>query len=230
MRADLDNEQVLTGKDIYPKTLVDAYTMAINYKVVKPLSESKIGVVPAAILSAAAFSTKVEKDKKAKKSKPKKRESEDGDHAKSTERNSEKSTLVCWACDQVGHKISECPEIVAKRTEYKATKKVGSHLTISAQLSPTVSYSEVVTCLKTAVSDPLPVLNAWEVGIDTMASDHVIVNEELVTSKWESPYNIEISGVGGSVTTQLEGYGVFRNCQLVQRRRSSKLAVVRETQ
>ena len=39
-----------------------------------------------------------------------------------------------------------------------------------------------------------------------MASDHVIVNERLLTSQWESPYNVEISGVGGSVTTQLEGH------------------------
>ena len=68
-----------------------------------------------------------------------------------------------------------------------------------------VNFSEVFTC-PSAVSEPLPVLNAWEVGIDTMASDHVIVNERLLTSQWESPYNVEISGVGGSVTTHLEGH------------------------
>jgi predicted lactoylglutathione lyase len=39
-----------------------------------------------------------------------------------------------------------------------------------------------------------------------MASDHVIVNDRLLEKVWKSPYGIEISGVGWTVCTQLEGH------------------------
>ena len=48
-------------------------------------------------------------------------------------------------------------------------------------------------------------LRETKVGIDTMASDHVIVNRKLLRKVWKSPYDIKISGVGGTVSTNMEG-------------------------
>ena len=40
LRADLENKQLIYGQDMYPKTLVDAYSMAVNYKVIVPISDN----------------------------------------------------------------------------------------------------------------------------------------------------------------------------------------------
>ena len=37
-----------------------------------------------------------------------------------------------------------------------------------------------------------------------MASYHVIVNRQLLRKVWKSQYNIEISGVGGTISTNLD--------------------------
>ena len=89
LRADLENKQLVSGQDLYPKTLVDAYSMAVNYKVIVPISDNKVGVVAASTVTAAALSIKVDNVTKAKKGKPKKREAEEADHVMSNECNSE---------------------------------------------------------------------------------------------------------------------------------------------
>ena len=204
LRAELDNARLIHGTDQYPKTLVAAYELAVNYKVVKQVADHKMGVVPAATLSTAAFATNVSKPKKQKKSAKKQKEQ------KSAERkggDGESSGLICWACGEPGHKLNDCPEVIARKSESKPTKKVGNHLTLAIPVEPgTVPYEDVVSYLSASSAGRVPELSAWIVGIDTMASDHVIANDQLLDRVWKSRYNIEISGVGGTIVTDLEGH------------------------
>ena len=39
-----------------------------------------------------------------------------------------------------------------------------------------------------------------------MASDHVIANDQLLDRVWKSSCNIEISGIGWAIVTDLEGH------------------------
>ena len=103
--------------------------------------------------------------------------------------------------------MNQCPEIVATKGNGKAPKKVGDHFTATA-----TSRSQNALCyLAGARGGEMTPLEDWEVVLDTM------VNRWLVESIWESPSNIEITGVGGTVQTQLEGkmryFGTVNVCE-----------------
>ena len=53
-------------------------------------------------------------------------------------------------------------------------------------------------------SGAIPLLEPWEVGLDTMAIDNVRASRELCDKLRLSPYNTKIIGVGGAITSNVE--------------------------
>ena len=215
MKALLENSKMMTGTDNFPKTLADAYNMAAEFKVPvqadggQSMNIVSAGSVSGSAASAAAFSTTVSK-KKAKKAKSTQKQAAKGDSDKagkaSESQSTESTEIICWGCGEAGHKLNNCPEIKANKEEHQAKTKKGSvHFTATSKRSgPEVSDLEGLKVFL-AGGGVTDALRETKVGIDTMASDHVIVNRRLLRKVWKSPYNIEISGVGGTVSTNMEG-------------------------
>ena len=215
MKALLENSKMMTGTDNFPKTLADAYNMAAEFKVPvqadggQSMNVISAGSMSASATSVAAFSTTVSK-KKGKKAKSTQKQAVKSDRdsdAKATENpSSDSKEIICWGCGEAGHKLNNCPEIKANKEEYQSKSKKGSvHFTATSKRQ--VSDPKDLEGLRIflAGGGVTDALRETKVGIDTMASDHVIVNRKLLRKVWKSPYHIEISGVGGTVTTNMEG-------------------------
>ena len=218
MKALLENSKVMTGADNYPKTMIAAYSMAAEFKVpVHGDGGQSMNLVTAGSMSAnatsqAAFATNVSKSsKKKKKTKSGNQQgsrSGEGSSKSGEEKSGETKTFTCWACGEQGHKLSNCPEIEAnKREQQGKSKKETVHFTATMKTSnPSGNIGELLACLAGGTTPVTDQLRDNKVGIDTMARDHVIVNRKLLDRVWKSPYTIEISGVGGTVATSMEGH------------------------
>eukprot|EP01035_Chromulina_nebulosa_P044472 gene44472-60236_t len=122
MRADLENQATL-GNDVYPKTLTDAYSLALRYKTVtgQPATST---VTSSRIMSAAAFATSSAgndyADKKGKFDKGKKKPQYKNGGAKAAPKyeNTSGQGSGCWACKEKGHMMRDCPLV----KDFKASR------------------------------------------------------------------------------------------------------------
>ena len=139
--SELENGARL-GRDEFPKTLEDAYTLAYTWKVPLAAGDKGLRVVPAAAQQQRhAFVTGVSKSnddeadtkKKSKKDKKKKKAAKkdtkrdvssggggrpkpETKHADGDDDDDDDTGgVVCWACNTPGHRMNECPEIEAKK-------------------------------------------------------------------------------------------------------------------
>jgi hypothetical protein len=217
LKVHLENQRLL-GVDNYPKSLTDAYNLAVNWKVPKASGggDRSGGVVPAAAIYAAETKKGHNKNGKGKskadasdiKSEAKDSEGRGmrkGAPAGSGSKPAEGAdTYECWGCGEQGHRLKDCPEVTRRRDEHRAaSKKVGNHCTVVTTEVPVGDLVAFAT--GDSKSGGMPPLEHWEVGLDTMATDHVVMAPELCTNIWRCPYEIEITGIGGTVTTALQG-------------------------
>ena len=216
LKVHLENQRLL-GIDCYPKNLTDAYNLAVNWKVPKASGggERSGGVIPAAAIYAADTKKSRNQNGKSKsnaEASDRKSEAKDsggrgmqkGASASGGKPAEEADTLECWGCGERGHRLRDCPEVARRREEHRAgSKKVGNHCTVVTSEVPVGDLVAFAT--GDSKSGGMPPLEKWEVGLDTMATDHVVMAPELCANIWRCPYEIEITGIGGTVTTALEG-------------------------
>jgi hypothetical protein len=185
--SELENGARL-GRDEFPKTLEDAYTLAYTWKVPQAAGDKGLRVVPAAAQQRHAFVTTVGKSgdeeadskKKSKKDNQKKKKAAKKDakrdvssggggkpkpetkHAEGDDDDDDSGGVVCWACNTPGHRMSECPEIEANKQAYMdSKKKVGVPCTAVSKSEIDYIDEAYIFVSAGSKSGGLPVLEPW---------------------------------------------------------------------
>lgn len=194
--ADLDNA-TQAGRDEYPKSVSEAMTRAINYKVV--VNRYNGGEINSAVVYTAER-VQEEKNKTLKKTDNKKFIKDSQVEKKKTKNEAPinkkkvvavpqkkvfpKKTVICWLCKEEGHYKNECPNLVENEADEQA--------------------NVVYTLLDDAVLVHSKIA-PYDVLADNQATVSIFGQKDLLKNIRKSQNKITIQGIGGKVVTDLVG-------------------------
>lgn len=192
------------GRDNYPITVSAAFNLAYAFRPSRRPFQPKQGAAknPASAPPASDESgTQIPVDSGvALTTVPKK------DKDKEHERRDYMKNVTCYNCQQKGHTANVCPARQSK-TPSGATKKV-TFVTYGVQQPASLqSNSDVILSHGVAFSlnDRESPVSPWYVLLDNQATVSVFGNSSLLSNIRPAPSDVEVAGVGGSLTASLVG-------------------------
>jgi len=200
------NNHVTAGVAKYPCTLLEAYTIANNWK--------KTTTYQGTTTSVFATLAKVDKtppDENESKKKSKKK------GQKETEQDPNKKDFLgdCIRCGKPGHLAKNCPYTEAIKRAVEESEETARALATftnanASNNTNTTLYSAFITVLRTNVSSPM----TNKVLLDNQAQSSIFGNGDLLENIEDRETTVEYTGLNKEVSIKVTKCGVYKGLRV----------------
>ena len=197
LNTDIEND-VLLGKGEYPKTLVEAYRIAQNFKVIRTESTGTSQVNTAQYV----FVTKAD-SKKANKKNEKKEESKNS--SKKSDDSKKQPKFVCPVCENGYHFAYECSELARCKSYLNGESSGNSNNNSTMHITKKSSSNNLsLTVLRQLAlngkhnSESIK-LDDYDILLDNQSTVSIFHNANIVNNIRNTNMPFELDGIGGSL-------------------------------